>query len=101
MEDINRPVSVLAPRDLKIVDFRVRLVNEQTQGTREFRIAGDGLGFEGIGPLLCKIEAGQQGCKSKKTINIKAGKRFRFFVYYLGDAAPQTTAYFGYRAVTR
>ncbi len=97
-DEISKFAPILAPTDLKIVDFRVRLANEQVQGTREFRIGG--LGFEGVGPVLCKIEAGQQGCNSTKAINIKAGKRFYFYVNYLDDAAPATTAYFGYRAVT-
>jgi hypothetical protein len=100
VSDDTNPPHVLTPTKIKIVDLYVKLLDEQTQGTRTFHVQADGLGIDGVGKALCTIEAGKSSCRSNKTETIPAGKRFRFWVNYNDNAGPDTVAYFGYRIVT-
>ena len=90
---------ILAPKDLVIVDFYVKLVNPQPQGTRAFHVQGDGFGIDELSRKLCEIGPGERSCRSDERIEIEAGKRFRFWVMY-ENLAGDSNANFGYRIVS-
>ena len=91
--------SILAPTDLVITDFRVKIFDPQPQGTRTFHVSGDGFGINGTSRKLCEINTGENGCRSDERIEIEAGRRFRFWVWYENLSGP-ADASFGYRIVT-
>ena len=91
---------ILAPTDLAIVDFYVKLVDPQPQGTRAFHVQGDGFGTDETSRKLCEIGPGERSCRSDERIEIEAGKRFRFFMWY-ENLSGASNASFGYRIVTR
>ena len=91
--------NMLAPTKIKLVNFRVKLLYKQTQGIRSFHVQSRVFGSDDLSRALCTIRPGESSCTSRRPLTLPAGTRFGFWVSY-SDTAPDSPAYYGWRAVT-
>ena len=87
--------TIVAPVDFKVRRFTVRLITQQTSGTRTFNLQL--IGQASI--PLCTISAGGTSCTSNKVVTVPAGSRFNMSVS-VTNAQPSTTATYGWLATT-